>query len=142
MAFADGIRSSIASMDDIADLLDSIVTWATWAPTYSASGSMTFGTVTTTYARYITAGNLVIFMLSATGTTGGSASTQVRASLPVTAANASVPIYSIYVDGGSPLTGIGYLETTSLMGVNKADNTNWGTGSGRIIRCCGIYEKA
>lgn len=58
----------------------------TWTPTYSASGSMTFTSVTTHYATYTrNKDNTSIYVeIKATGTLGGTVSTQIKFTPPVT----------------------------------------------------------
>jgi len=60
--------------------------WLSATPTYSAGASMTYTSVTTNYCKYKLIGNVVIFKFKSTGTTGGSASTTIRFTVPVTIA--------------------------------------------------------
>jgi len=142
MAYADAIRSAIASMDDVADLIEAGQTWATWSPTYSANNSMTYTSVTTTSARYIQFGKLIIFQLQASGTVGGTPSTELRATLPATAAVTISPFAAQCVDGGATIGGCGYISGTTLIAVTRYDVASWSAGASRIIRCSGMYEAA
>lgn len=65
---------------------------ASWSPSYGASGSMTFGTVTTHRARYRydLSSNTVSGHIHATGTTGGTASTDLTFTLPINAAASTI----------------------------------------------------
>lgn len=58
----------------------------TWTPTYSAKGSMTFTSVTTHYANYTrNKDNTSIYVeIKATGTLGGTASTEIKFTPPIT----------------------------------------------------------
>lgn len=57
--------------------------WATWSPSYSATGSMTFTSVTTFYAKYQVVGKTCYFAISALGNVGGTASTSLKFTVPV-----------------------------------------------------------
>ncbi len=57
--------------------------WFNYTPTYSASGSMTYTSVTTSYAKFNIIGKSVHVVLLATGTTGGTADIALRATPPV-----------------------------------------------------------
>jgi hypothetical protein len=117
--------------------------WDSWTPSYSASGSMTYTSVTTNRAKYLQLGKLVFFTLSATGTTGGTASNAIIATLPVTAAYSPIIFAGGYDDGGgTALTGIGQGSGTGSLAVSKADKSNFGLGAGRSIYVSGVYEAA
>jgi hypothetical protein len=49
--------------------------WLTWQPVYSAGGSMTYTSVTTTLASYMISYQTLFYTISAIGTTGGTAHT-------------------------------------------------------------------
>lgn len=90
MPFADIIRSANATIEDVADLIETIASashdtvWTPWTPTYGASGSMTYTSVTTNVAKYIRLGTACFCILNFNGTTGGTASTIITATLPFT----------------------------------------------------------
>lgn len=116
--------------------------WKNWTPTYDATGSMTWTSITTQIARYFQVGNTVYFQITATGTTGGTANTSVTFTLPVR------PVQTTTSDfGGGCLTedaveGAGAWRWTSAdrIRVFKYDGTNWGLGAGRKIIVQGFYE--
>lgn len=56
--------------------------WLTYGPVYSAGGSMTYTNVTTTRSLYKIIGSLCYLNLYASGTTGGTASSSIKASIP------------------------------------------------------------
>jgi len=64
------------------EIIDYNSGWINWTPTYSASGSMTFTSVTTNYAQYrrFGTGYDIATRLSASGTTGGTTSNTLIAS--------------------------------------------------------------
>ena len=115
--------------------------WFNYTPTYGASGSMTYGSVTTTYAKFKIAGNTVSVDIRVTGTTGGTASNTITASLPITSSRGDVNGTGLVADTGL-LGGIIYLGTTSLLYARKYDSANFGLGAGRIIIPYIEYEMA
>lgn len=119
-------------------------TWSDWTPTYGGSSSMTFGTITTHYARYAQVGKIVFFEISATGTTGGTASTDITFTLPVAPKNASSTVFlsfSVFIRDTATASGYGYIDDTKAY-VRRYDSSNWGLGSSRSIRASGHYEIA
>ena len=118
--------------------------WFSYTPTYSASGSMTYGTITTAFAKRRIQGRTVQVQLRATGTTGGSASTAINATLPVEALQSASSIagYGLVTDGGGQITARVFISagTPDVMGFGRYDASNWGTGSGRVINGSVIYE--
>jgi hypothetical protein len=105
--------------------------WLSWAPTYSASGSMTYTSVTTTVATYkIINERTELQIRTSAGTTGGTASTEIRASMPFARASSRENITGcLYRDGGADLLGIAV--TVTELRVLKADSSNWGLGTSR-----------
>ena len=119
--------------------------WTAYTPTYTASGSMTYTSVTTNIARYIKIGRITFFELDASGTTGGTASTKLIASLPVTAATGyKIAGVSIVSDGGVLQMGFYEENSTTQIEVFVTTNqtTNWGLGASRRIIVNGYYESA
>ena len=104
-----------------------------WAPTYSCSGSMTYTSITTSYAQYKLIGSTMFIVLYVNGTTGGTASTALIASLPFT---------SLYTHAGACaiLEGsdiVGYYSigaAASAISVSRSDSSNWGLGTIRRIK--------
>lgn len=115
--------------------------WFNWTPTYSASGSMTFTTVTTTQAIFRVAGQQVSFVIFATGTTGGTAATTISATPPATCSAAQqVPVGGSTRDAtsGAIVLGKGSVTGTSIS-IQKSDASNYGLGTGRIMDVSGVY---
>lgn len=112
--------------------------WFSYTPTYSAGGSMTFSSVTTDLARFKIIGNSVLLNLRFHGTTGGSASTYIQATIPVTLAQAA--------DGGCFIidaannAGFCQIYGTNSIGFFKYDSGNWGIGADRYCRTVISYE--
>lgn len=148
MAYADTIRVSTATINDVADSIEGIftstfpATWSSWTPTYSASGSMTFTTVTTQYGRYLQIGKLVFFQLWASGTTGGTANTTISATLPIAAAaTVTVPIAATVFDATYSL-GLAFATNAGVVDVSKSAGGNWALGASKSIFVGGFYEAA
>lgn len=78
--------------------------WFNYTPTYSASGSMTFTSVTTNLAKFSIVGGQVSTFVNAICTIGGTASDTLEFTLPVS------PVIKAEV---SPV-GYGYIQDTSL----------------------------
>jgi hypothetical protein len=152
MAYADSIRTSTATMNAAATLIDGIgsststLAWSSWTPTYSGSGSLTFGTVTTNYGKYIQLGKFVVFVLRATGTTGGTTNDAILFTPPVNAAAATTTGLAIGAGTVTDSTnGAGVcLRYTSVssFAVYKESFGNYGLGASRVINVIGLYEAA
>jgi hypothetical protein len=118
--------------------------WVSYTPTYTCSGSMTYTAVTTTYAKYMQIGNVIFVRLYADGTTGGTASTEVRASLPIAAIGNHNGIITGVRDAGAGALTQGFLQITAANGLAffNATVANWSLGAGRFISCNTFYEVA
>lgn len=120
--------------------------WFNYANTiaYSANGSMTFDTVTTTYARFKVSSQTCFYEAWGTGTTGGTASTTLQASLPVDCLDATTfPGAGATRDATSGVGTVGACGvngTLDLLFIRKQDNTNYGLGTGRFIQVSGFYQ--
>jgi hypothetical protein len=113
-----------------------------WTPTFACSGSMTYTSTSIAYSKYCKWGKTVWFSLQVSGTTGGTASTQIYFTLPVTAASSS-PAFWMFVagggDGGNLILLSANLNSTQGF-VDKL--SNWGLGAARTFNVTGIYEAA
>ncbi len=114
--------------------------YTTWTPTLGAAGSMTWTPTTVNQADYWTSGNIVYFIVDATGTTGGTASNALTFTLPITPSGA-IQVYGMALWDG--FNGIGVWSTNSGTTVNvfKGDNTNYSLGAGRYIKVAGFYKR-
>ena len=146
MAFADILRSAQFTGGDIADLIEGLfddshpLTWTTWSPTYSANGTMTYTSVSTTYAKYIQVGKLVPFVILTSGTVGGSLNYELRFTPPVTISGQIVIGSGYAADGGIALGAYAIYQGSSLVGVRKYDASNWTSGSSRGFGIYGVLQ--
>lgn len=104
-----------------------------WLPTYSASSSMTWTSVTTTSATYKLTGKVCDIFFRATGTTGGTASTELRFSIPVSTTDTNLTGCGNTGDTAFQGGGATYFVSASVIGVVKQAVGNWGLGASR--RC-------
>ena len=117
--------------------------WQTWTPSFSAAGSMTYTSVTTNLARFMRVGKTVHFNIQATGTTGGSASSGLRFTLPSTSlAGTNIPTGAGYGVDSSTIGMFAFLHTATIAEVRKSDSANFGIGASRAINIFGRYEEA
>jgi expansin (peptidoglycan-binding protein) len=101
---------------------------------------MTYTSVTGTYT-YFQIGKLVICTFFMNGTTGGTASSDIRATLPVTASGTNFRGGAAVTDTGFA-AGTWYLDSTTRVAFRKADSSNFGLGASRTAGATIIYEAA
>ena len=99
--------------------------WFEFTPVYTCSSSMTYTSVTTQLAKFRITGQSCIVVIRANGTTGGSASSTIYATIPVTI-NAS-NTYLVVGAGteGGVLGGVMFNQDANTFGFRKYDNSNW-----------------
>ena len=116
--------------------------WFNYSPSYSASGSMTWTSVTTTFAKFFVIGTRVFFVVDASGTTGGTASTALRATAPIECITTlSFCAGCVINDGASAGGNWGIIQASpDYITVNRYDVANYGLGASRRIRVEGFYE--
>lgn len=100
-----------------------------WTPTFSGSGSMTYTSVTGTF-NYWRIGKIFICPVYMIGTTGGTASTDIRFTLPVTLNNTNARGGSAVSDGGF-LAGTWYCDSTTRIAFRRGDGGNFGLGASK-----------
>lgn len=111
--------------------------WLSWTPTYSASGSMTYTSVSNDYVRYKLYKDICYIITRSTGTTGGTASTQILVTLPFFPSgsgggNNTIPASTVN-DNGLKSSGTVVQAGTLASGTFKYDNSNWSLGTGRQV---------
>lgn len=115
----------------------------TWQPTYSASGSMTYTTVTTALAEYQISMNILFLELESIGTTGGTANTTLFATTPFGARNyGTQPAMTAWVLDANAVAGFVYMDTSvsNKLGARKYDGTNFALAAGKYINANGKYS--
>lgn len=102
-----------------------------YAPTYTASGSMGFGTLTNNEAIYVIDRQFVDVWVGVTGTTSGSASNELRFTTPLAPVDDSTQ-FSIngYVQDSTNVAAWGGFTSTYIY-VRSYNSANYGIGAGR-----------
>lgn len=116
--------------------------WMNWQPAYSGSGSLTYTSVTTTFATYKIRDDATIeYRLQSSGTLGGSASTTLLSTLPFESsqsANSDVCGYGltatvtakIFITAGTP----------DQISFQKYDSSNYATSGACVNKVNGMYQ--
>jgi hypothetical protein len=114
--------------------------WLGFTPTYSASGSMTWTSVTTTRSFYKLQNDIVHIEIYALGTTGGSASSELRLTLPFSAgsSNEQRPGCGQAIDSAG-LSGSHFINN-SILNTTRYDGANYGLGGTRGVISKPIYR--
>lgn len=115
-----------------------------WTPSYSASGLMTFTSVTTHYAYYSIIGKNVFFSIYATGTVGGTPDTQLRFTLPLVPDNDvanGVAGGGFVIDGSYRGGFFAHSGVSNTIAVTRYDFATWSAGTGRGFAISGFYKK-
>ena len=114
--------------------------FSTWAPSYGASGSMTFTSVTTNHARYLQIGKFVFFTVRATGTVGGTPSQILTFTLPV------APTSDVFSAGGNVFDNgswrgcnCQFSGSGSTFSAYRYDSGNYTAGAAAVM-VFGFYE--
>ena len=104
-----------------------------YVPTYTGSGSLTYGTVTGV-ARFAITGGVCFVNLAVTGTVAG-AGTDIIFSLPIAASNLSAGDFggACYGNDSGDIICATYSASSTQIGVIKLAG-NWNAASGKIIR--------
>jgi len=108
--------------------------WLSWLPTYTGSGSLTFGTVTTTEGTYKLDLSNLHLRLVAVGTTGGTGSANILATTPFSLVNTNPVGFGGWVADTSNVAGFCFVNAAAQIGFGKYDNSNFGLGASRGIR--------
>lgn len=110
--------------------------WQTWTPTITASGSMTVSSVTVQGAIYLRVGPIVYFTLEATFTLGGTASTTVYISPPITIDNTAgltTTFIAYQYNGSTWSAAFGYCSSANVnFQVTPNGGGNWALGSAGV----------
>jgi hypothetical protein len=100
--------------------------WFNWTPSYSASGSMTYTSVTTNIAKFRIVGQSCIVLISSFGTTGGAADSTIYVhGLPVAVNAGNIQmVVGAGVEAGV-VGGVCFNQSTTELGFRKYDNSDW-----------------
>lgn len=108
-----------------------------WQPSYSATVSMTYSSVTTSVAEYRVCGRRFELELITLGTTGGTAAPGIRATMPFAARNYAnvVPGSGWTADGAGTIASCIFIDsvTANLLTCRRYDGANYGLGTNRYI---------
>lgn len=116
-----------------------------YVPTFSAENSMTFTGVAITKACFWIAEGKAHVLINASGTTGGTVSTGVKATLPfnVHADANDMPCAGRVSDGGNTLAANVWVQNSdNCVYARKYDSSNFAAGSGRRMIVAPIYQPA
>jgi len=113
--------------------------WTDWTPTYSGGGDMTYTSVSTNVGKYIILNEMVYFMLSAVGITGGTAYFKIFFTTPTEMSHA-VGGGCTVIDTGR-ISGYWEYEDSTKIKVCKYDTSNFGLGTVRALDVQGFYKK-
>lgn len=126
------IRSELVTMNDVADALEALGSFTSYTPTLSASGSMTYTSTTINLAQYLKIFDWGIVKFNITGTTGGTASTDLRLTLPAGWSWADTqnaqPLGTLTDSTKQPAK---FLPSSGVIIARNMTDANWGLGSGR-----------
>ena len=117
------------------------LTWTSWTPTITASGSMTVSGVVINYAKYIQEGKRVTIKLRATFTTVTPASTDIIFTLPVNISTDGEVLVAAVSDP-SGIAGFAQRNSSTTIYVRRYDSANWSIGASRGFFVNGFYEAA
>ena len=121
-----------------------------WTPTVSGSGSMTYGSVTISGARFCLKGKTCLWYFNATGTIGGTTNSYMTHTVPI-AGSSSVSNYAhigqgdIYNDGSAinqVVCSVWNASSRTSTFVYKNATNAFTAGSGRQLSLKGDYEIA
>ena len=115
--------------------------WLDWTPTLGASGSMTYTATTINHARYSKIGKLCFITMYVTGTTGGTASYYLTATLPFDFVNYAN--FATIIADGTRVSGLARpfgISGSNVLVISKYDSSNFGLGAGREFVVSGVYE--
>lgn len=121
-------------------LVNSVGRWVSWTPTFSASGSMTWP-ASASRALYRREGTIVFIKLYASGTTGGTSSSALNFTLPISAGDSLGMFPATIYDGTATIAAYGVHFSNSTVSVSRYDGGNIGLGQ-RDIAVSHFYESS
>jgi hypothetical protein len=117
--------------------------WATWSPTIGATGSMTVGSTSTSYAKYQRHGSRVVFEKKINYTPGGTRNNAITSTLPIAPAQAGTigfpcEVFDTGLSGDVAL-GHAFSVSTTTLYVFRYDQATW-TASACNAYITGTYD--
>ena len=111
-----------------------------WQPIFSASGSMTYTSVSIPSIGYKVAGSSFQYAIVARGTTGGSASNQLKFTIPfIVGSSYNYQTFAGYCRDGGGTYVLGYSSVSNnTVSVGKYDDSNFGLGTDRELYSNGV----
>lgn len=139
-----GYTWSISGTGDVVNYPIFVTDILSWQPSYSATGSMTYTSVTTSVAEYRVVGRKFELELITLGTTGGTAAPGIRATMPFGARNYTntVPGSGWTADGSGTIASCIFIDgsTANLLTCRRYDGANYGLGTNRYIAFNGGFS--
>lgn len=118
--------------------------WFDWAPTPTASGSMTLSGITFDFCKYHISGKMVTISGQFKATLGGTASNRIYIPLPINAANAASagnPMYANVYDS-TAMGAMSWIISTNNILVAKYNDANFNLGASKYVTFGGSYPMA
>lgn len=112
--------------------------WMDWVPATGTSGSLTWTSITISYAKYRVVSNKVDIKASISGTLGGTASITLTFTLPFQVADLSVPVFGN--TAGVTLKSFSTSGTPDKASIQKYDASNYATSGTCAVVATGGYE--
>lgn len=116
--------------------------WLEYSPTFSGSGSMTWTSITVNKGMYCLSGHLMSYYITARGTTGGTASNELKATLPFTINTSYLSNNSTsvcHVQDSARVSGFTF-HSGATVSARKYDASNYGLGTNRDIYVNGTHS--
>ena len=115
--------------------------WFNFTPSWAASGSMTYTSVTTSLCKFRISGKTLTLQVKASGTTGGTASNGIYLTQPIAnLINVSGVNFGCATIKDGPYFVGHVVRASSYLEILKPDISNFGLGVAREIRFTAIYE--
>lgn len=118
-------------------LIDQVPFSATWTPTITGAGAMTFTGVTINIARYWVIGDMCAFTLRVTVTQGGTPNNEAYFTLPLNGID-NDSYHAHLQEAGGRIGGFGYNSSTTLGAVRYYNSANFNAVS--VIEAAGHYR--
>ena len=138
------VKALMEDMIGIFDPQDNDIQWQTWTPTISAASPMTVNTFTINTAQYVQIGRYCFFNVDIDVELAGTASAEVRFTLPLTRAGSNTAIRIPMLMGDNGVSRIGHATGVSGNAVAcfKNDISSWTLSVTNSIQGGGSFRVA